>query len=219
MLSVLFSYNHQQDAANLLRGLQSVNNPRPSRIEASYLRYVNGHVSNHTALMFVQHYLVTNGISIDTATMRISSAWEQVRKPFLSRVREIFKCEYPLPSIQAYLTIDTRCTYSIIRNTFHVSINSRDPALQVMHELFHFYTWHALNIFSFTDILSCAQYNDLKEALTELLNVEFSDLMLGSRDKGYEQHRKLRRLVRLLWTRHQDFYALIRDPELKKAIK
>jgi hypothetical protein len=80
-----------------------------------------------------------------------------------------------------------------------------------MHELLHFYTWQVF----FEELkrkgLSGLRYNDIKESLTELLNLEFSDLMGGGVDKGYGQHQEMRKKIRDLWPKNKDIKALVNN--------
>ena len=218
-MKVVFAYNTQEDANNLLRGLQSKNNSRPSRIEGSYLARVGGHVSLDTAIAFVRHYRRIRDIDVQAQVNRINGAWATVDDLFTLRAQQLFKYKWSGPSARGFLTIDTRCTYSTDRHVFYVSINSEQPLKNIMHELFHLYTWHALPRHGCADILSLVHYNDLREALTELLNVLFSDLLSGAADRGYPQHAHLRSRIRDLWHKHQDLYSLLRDPQLTRLIR
>jgi hypothetical protein len=61
-----------------------------------------------------------------------------------------------------------------------------------MHELLHFYTWHTFGKKLLDQGLLKLVYNNIKESLTEILNLEFSDLMGGKLDSGYPQHQAMR---------------------------
>ncbi len=77
-----------------------------------------------------------------------------------------------------------------------------------MHELWHFYTWYGLGIDQ-EEKLGKAKYNDLKEALSVLLNVECKDLMSeGKHDKGYPQHAELREQILHFWENEKDIRKL-----------
>ncbi len=65
-----------------------------------------------------------------------------------------------------------------------------------MHELLHFYTWHAFHEELDNKGVSKEKYNDIKESLTELLNLDFKELMGTHIDKGYSQHKDLRLKVK-----------------------
>jgi len=98
--------------------------------------------------------------------------------------------------ITVYLSTNPRCTYNIQGNYFFVYMNSPYPQGIIAHELLHFYTWH-----SFHDELTIAgvtkeKYNDIKESLTELLNMDFSDLLGSYTDSGYPQHQDARVKIR-----------------------
>ena len=57
--------------------------------------------------------------------------------------------------------------------------------------------------------LSKLTYNDIKESLTELLNLEFSDLMNGKRDEGYLQHQDMRAEIQKMWLVQKDIKVII----------
>ncbi len=78
-----------------------------------------------------------------------------------------------------------------------------------MHELLHFYTWHVFHDDFITSGKTEAQYNDIKESLTELLNIEFIDLMEGAHDDGYPQHAEMREKVKNLWNETKDIRKVV----------
>lgn len=80
------------------------------------------------------------------------------------------------------LAMNSRCTYHIPNKYIFVYHNSKSANQTIMHELFHFYTWHVFQNKLNNIVIPKEKYNDIKESLTELLNLEFSDLM--DRRKG-----------------------------------
>ena len=67
-----------------------------------------------------------------------------------------------------------------------------------MHELWHFYIWYKFGA-EWTEKLGNQKYEDLKEALTVLLNAECNDLFpYGKEDAGYAQHKELREEIKKL---------------------
>lgn len=77
-----------------------------------------------------------------------------------------------------------------------------------MHELWHFYTWYGLGVDQ-EEKLGKQKYNDLKEALTVLLNVECNDLLPeGMLDTGYSQHQEIRRTILEFWEKDKDIKKL-----------
>ena len=78
----------------------------------------------------------------------------------------------------------------------------------MMHELWHFYTWHSFGITE-EGTMGKQRYNDIKEALTVLLNIECKDLLPdGVKDEGYSQHKKLRGRIVELWSKDKDIHRL-----------
>ena len=116
--------------------------------------------------------------------------------------------------ITVYLTTSDKCGYSIENNYFFIGTETKCPKLTIMHELFHFYTWYLLRDDLREKNINKKTYYDIKESLTEILNMEFSDL-LDCTDKGYLQHEKLRVLVRNHWLDAKDiretFYGVLND--------
>jgi hypothetical protein len=77
-----------------------------------------------------------------------------------------------------------------------------------MHELWHFYTWYGLGSDQ-EEKLGKEKYNEIKEALTVLLNVVCKDL-LPERviDSGYPQHQELRQQIVEFWNKDRDVHKL-----------
>jgi hypothetical protein len=77
-----------------------------------------------------------------------------------------------------------------------------------MHELWHFYTWYGLGE-NQEEELGKEKFNDLKEALTVLLNVECKDLMPeGVIDVGYPQHQEIREEILKYWANDKNINSL-----------
>ena len=77
-----------------------------------------------------------------------------------------------------------------------------------MHELWHFYTWYGLGADQ-EEKLGKQKYNDLKESLTVLLNVECEDLLpSGVIDTGYSQHQETREKILVYWKKNRNIKNL-----------
>ena len=137
--------------------------------------------------------------------------WKIAEPIFIERVEKIFGISYPAPITTVYLTHNERCTYNIQENYFFVKIGSEFSNNTIMHELLHFYTRHAFGKKLLDEGLSKLAYNDAKESLTELLNLEFPDLLNGKSDNGYPQHKEMREKVRALWLKQKDISFLIQE--------
>jgi len=80
-----------------------------------------------------------------------------------------------------------------------------------MHELLHFYTWEAFGReFKKKNVINERQYYDFKEALTEILNLEFADLMGGDyKDLGYPQHQEMRKRIKECWNKYKNLRKVV----------
>jgi hypothetical protein len=84
-------------------------------------------------------------------------------------------------------------------NMFYVSVPRDSVRKTVLHELWHFYTWHKFGTGE-QERIGFKKYNDTKEALTVLLNIECKHLLPeGAEDTGYSQHQELRKKILKLW--------------------
>jgi len=146
---------------------------------------------------------------VDKEIVAVEERWKITEPIFVERVEKIFGISYPAPIITVYLTHNERCTYNIRQNYFFVRIGSEFSNNTIMHELLHFYTWHAFGKKLLDEGLSKLAYNDVKESLTELLNLEFSDLLNGKRDEGYPQNQEMRTKIREIWQVKKDISTLI----------
>jgi len=126
--------------------------------------------------------------------------WEAIQYEYFQRINNIFNISLSTDTITAYSSINDRYGYNIEENYFFISAkNPDDNNLIIAHELFHFYTWHRLAQSLKIKGISISQYNDIKESLTEILNLEFADLLNGKYDEGYPQHKILRQKINILW--------------------
>lgn len=76
-----------------------------------------------------------------------------------------------------------------------------------MHELLHFQTYIYWQKQCLTKLTN-NEFENLKEAVTVILNEECLDVMLWA-DKGYAMHKNEREELLLFWKKHKNFDALI----------
>jgi len=139
-------------------------------------------------------------------------SWKDIGKEYFVRLEKITKRKISFNEVNVYLTTSGRCPYNPHGKPVHFFINffSNIPtALTIAgHELMHI---HIHNTDYWTKIENAIGYDkthDLKEALTELLNLEFRDLWLAD-DFGYPGHTKLRKYISQQWNKNKDFEKLI----------
>ena len=157
--------------------------------------------------IFTESYLSHHKIDMVSITESYQNSWNTISSEYQRRAQNIFEVTIP-DDITAYITINNRCPYDIRNNTFYVSIHGSAPTKTAMHELWHFYTWYKYG-FEWEQKLGVAKYNEIKEALTVLLNVECGDLLPeGVRDNGYSQHKELREKILVLWSKEKNMNSL-----------
>lgn len=196
---VNFTYKKDRDIWCLLtKGKSSNNSPNPTQQYEQLIEKYGENPSTATVSHFIDDYIAKNHISIAKCITNYQNDWETVSADFQKKAEDIFNISLPY-DITAYLTINSRCPYSIQDNVFYVSLQSRQPRRTIMHELWHFYTWYGLGTHQ-EETLGKHKYNDLKEALTVLLNVECGDLLPpGAIDAGYPQHQQIRGKILEYW--------------------
>jgi hypothetical protein len=212
-MNLKFEYNLEKDIWCLLNyGKSSNNSFSPTKV---YEQLVEGYGENpkeKDVKEFITHYLFDNQIDIDSYIKSYEEDWKIIGEEYQRRAENIFKVKLP-KGITVYLTINNRCPYSIEGNYFFVSLPSKFVMKTIMHELWHFYTGYKFG--TWEEKIGKQRYNEIKESLTVLLNVECKDLLpQGVTDIGYPQHRELRKEVLKIWDVERDVEKL-----LEKLIK
>ncbi len=197
-MQIQFKYDENKDIDCLLsKGSGSMNQPgSKTKTYQALLMFTPDIQDREKVREFVRKYISENAIDTEKLCVSMKKDWDQVAIQFEARAEKIFGVSIP-DTIMAYLTITGRYPYNIKEKYFYVSTTPVNIRGTVMHELWHFYTW---NKFGETELarLGSQKYNDLKEALTVLLNCECADTM-PSIDSGYPQHQDLRKLIADTW--------------------
>ncbi len=207
-MKVSFAYDKEKDIWCLLnKGKSSNNSQNPTK---QYMQLVALYGENPTekeAKVFIDKYLTENKIDITERIENLQNDWESISSEFQTRAENIFGTLLS-NNITAYLTINSRSPYNIQKDFFYVSLSSNQTRKIAMHELWHFYTWYGLGTEQ-EEILGKEKYNELKEALTVLLNIECKDLLPeGVTDAGYPQHQELREKILEYWQKDKNIQNL-----------
>ncbi len=209
-MKVVFNYDREKDIWCLLnKGKSSVNSQNPTKQYEQLVELHGENPSNEAADSFVQTYLSEKTVDIEKYVDSYQSDWNTVADEYTKRAETVFGVSLP-KDVVAYLTINSRCPYSLEENYFFVTVPTYPHIARrtVMHELWHFYTWYAFGIEQ-EERLGKQKYNDLKEALTVLLNVECKDLLPEDvTDKGYPQHTELREKILQYWAKDKNIKYL-----------
>jgi len=198
-MQINFTYDKDKDIWCLLNKGKSSNNSQNSTKQYDLLVQKYGeNPTEELAAVFVDEYVAENKINISEYIKVFQNNWENISVEFQKRAEKIFGVKLP-NDVTVYLTINSRCPYSIQDNFFYVSLQSYQATRTAMHELWHFYTWYGLGIDQ-EEKIGKQYYNDLKEALTVLLNIECKDLLpKDAIDTGYPQHQEIRQRILKYW--------------------
>ncbi len=143
-----------------------------------------------------------------------NNGWKKIEEEYFKRLKKIIKEKIYFKKIDAYLTTAGRCPYYPDQKTphFFVSFFANIPwAMQTAgHEIMHIY-FHNSKYWKISEReLGIEKAHNLKEALTVLLNLEFSDLWTKE-DRGYDSHTKLRKFISNSWKKEKDFDKLVNN--------
>ncbi len=210
-MEILFKYDLDKDAVNFINGTKSKNNSKPTKLQQLYIDEHGPNYDKAVVLDFIKSYTTKNELDLNTIKNQLEKDWRKIEQPFFDRIEKIFKISYPTNQITAYLTTNGRCTYNIEDSYFFVYFASKSPNSIIMHELFHFYTWQVFHKNFIADGFTEGKYNDVKESLTELLNIEFLDLMDGAHDDGYSQHSEIRKEIGKQWHETKDLQKIVAE--------
>jgi hypothetical protein len=203
-MNLSFTYNTDKDIWCILnKGKSSINSPAPTKVYEQLAAEFGENPTPRQTKSFVETYISTNNINVDEFLITVREDWKIISEEFQRRAERIFGVSLTHP-IVVYLTINNRCPYSIEDNYFYISVQTVNARKTIMHELWHFYTWYAIGLKQ-EEMLGRQRYNDLKESLTVLLNLECVDLLPpGVIDIGYHQHKEMRNKIVDFWENNKN---------------
>ncbi len=141
-----------------------------------------------------------------------NSSWSKIEKEYFKRLERITKHKFSLKKlIPVFMTSVQKCPYNADPKTasFYVNIfgNSFGAMQTCGHELMHIHLHNSPWWPSTEKEIGYEKTNNLKEALTELLNLEFRDLWVV-KDVGYPNHQELRIYIHKQWLKDKNFKRL-----------
>lgn len=207
-MKIIFDYNKEKDIGCILNfGKGSINSNSSTK---TYNLLVSKYGENPTegdTSNFIKEYISSKGIDVEKYRSSYQNDWDIISDEYQKISERIFKVSLP-KDITAYLTLNDRCPYNIYNNLFFVTLTYNSTKSIVMHELWHFYTWYKFGVI-WEEKLGKQKYNDIKESLTVLLNIECKDLFPeNKKDIGYPQHQELREKIIKIWNETKDIDKL-----------
>ncbi len=130
--------------------------------------------------------------------VRLAQAgWDRIEIEVETILKRLFETDRGIENITAYLSVNDRFGYNPQKGFFFTTIYDDNVNKICVHELLHFYTYReTLNIFKDSGVTNL--FNDYKEALTVLLNLEFKNVLSGE-DKGHLRQQGLREYIKTTW--------------------
>lgn len=207
-MGVTFEYSKEKDIWCILNyGKGSLNSSQQTKIYQQMVDLYGENPKTETVANFIDDYLIINHINIQKNILQHQTDWDMIAQEYQRRAERIFGVVLP-NDVTAYLTINNRSPYSIQEHWFFVGAAGSSPRKTIMHELWHFYTWYKYGVV-WEEKIGKQKYNDIKEALTVLLNEECKDLLPeGVIDSGYPQHQELRHKISDIWRKEKDMDKL-----------
>ena len=173
-----------------------------------------------TAELLVYKYIASNPkkkayqLFINQQLKTVENIWKRIKKPFFKRLANITQKPIFWNNFRCYLTTGYMCPYNTKEKMFMISMWHSIPMniTTICHEIFHLQFLHYYENYC-RKFLSEQQKENLKEAITFILNTDFGDLIIN-KDNGYPNHQELRKKLKLIWLKNKDFKQF-----LDKAIK
>ena len=166
-------------------------------------------VSNHPIFKPIVDYLKSqiSEVKVKEKKERIVSKWKKVEQQYFSKLSKILQKPIYQADYKCYLTTLFRCPCYYEGGWFMVSAFSKlsNQIYVICHEFMHLQFIHWYREYCLKKGLTNGEFQDLKEAVTFILNEpEFSGL-ISFKDKGYPLHKKLRKDSKIIWRKNKNF--------------
>ena len=173
-----------------------------------------------SAESLVYNYLIshpkrqTRQLVIKEELQALEKSWRKIESRFFKKLEQITQKPVFMKNLKCYFTSGFMCPYNDKEKWFMVSMWRSIPMsiTTICHEILHLQFLYYYKNYC-RKFLSEKQTEDLKEAMTFILNTDFNDLIL-SEDRGYPVHQELRKELEKVWCKRKNFQEF-----LDKAIK
>ena len=211
-MNVTFAYDPSREVGPLQYGLGSSFEQTPTSFAEEVQAAEIDFASEEQVAAFVLAKIKREGIDTMALVTDFTKDWKPIEPEATTRFKRIFQTDWDPGEVTAYLTLSTRCPYSLKGRYYFVSMAWKGHKAAIntsLHELIHFYT-HELIEPMFIEANIQPRFGDFKEALSVLLNLECADLLDG-KDQGYHKHQELRQEITEQWQDKNDVYAIAKE--------
>lgn len=216
-MQLIFKYNLEKDMENFLIANKSLGHGgKPSKRQILFEEKYGLEMGDDKLREFIITFTKEKKIDFKERIILFQKLWDEISEEVFLRMEKIFQTKLPVENIDVFLTINDRCSYNHNKYYFFVCALAQWPKITCVHEIFHFFTHLCFESYLKEKGLSRQEFYDLKEALTEIINHEFADLM-GGKEFGYTEHKDLRIKIGVLWKQNKDIKKVVE--ELIKLIK
>lgn len=143
----------------------------------------------------------------------LEKSWQMVEKNYFAVLSNITQKPIFADKFTCYFTTGLVCPDNEKESWFMVSMWHSIPfsITTICHEIMHLQFLYHYQDYLKQKGLSNTQIEDLKEAVTFLLNEpEFAEIIL-SQDAGYPEHSELRKKLKNIWLKNKDFQNLLEE--------
>jgi hypothetical protein len=216
MSVVFFGIDKKIDFKNHLIGIRTYKQLPPSSPDFNYLKKLDESDENKKYSVFLEKtkwfYEPKNKKFRSLLIKQTQEAWNLVEKKYINKLEKIHNRKFPYKKIYGVLSTANRFGYNCfeLKKWFACNCNSpvrcSDTAThELMHFMFHYYFFDE---FKKNFSLSDNQIWAVKESITAILNIEFSDLRFGF-DNGHNGHEKLREKIVKDWKKYKNFEKVL----------
>ena len=210
MAKVIFGLNKRYDIWNCLDTIQNPSaHGHTWKIHPALLDKIKDKSENEVKKIigaFAGRAYEEESQAFESTLEDFRASWQSIEKEFFKRLKQILQKPICAETFHAYLTtLSERCPWFYEKKAWMVFYRASPSMVQKIcaHELLHmqFKRWHQAICLEY---LTNEQKEHLREALTFLLNEEFSDL-IQAKDLGYPAHQKLRAELAEEWRKDKNF--------------
>lgn len=147
----------------------------------------------------------------------LESVWKLVEKKYFKALADMLGKPIYSKEFSCFWTTGLMCPYNEKENWFMVSLwrSLPDSITTICHEIMHLQFLHYYRNYLKKNGLNMKQSDNLKEALTILLNEPEFDAVILSEDRGYPEHQELRNKLRQSWRENRNFQRLVKEAILE----
>jgi len=172
-------------------------------------------VDRESAEKIVCDYLINNPkkeirkLIVDQEIKTLRETWAKLENKYFERLEKVTQKSIFTEEFTGYINSCFMCPYNEEENWFMINMWFGLPKYIgiICHEIMHLQFLHYYREYCIK-FISEKQLQNLKEALTFMLNTDFNDIILET-DKGYPNHQILRQKLQKIWKKEKNFKIFI----------